>query len=37
VFPHIAKGTVIVATLDYDGAGGTAAHDFTLVLGFMKG
>jgi hypothetical protein len=37
VFPHIAKGTVIVATLDYDGASGTAAHDFTLLLGFTKG
>jgi hypothetical protein len=37
VYPHIAAGTVIVATLDYDGAGGTATADFTLVLGFMKG
>ncbi len=37
VFPHITKGTIIVAALDYDGAGGTATQDFTLVLGFMKG
>jgi hypothetical protein len=37
VFPHIVKDTVIVATLDYDGASGTAADDFTLVLGFTKG
>jgi hypothetical protein len=37
VFPHITAGTIIVAGLDFDGAGGTAAQDFTLVLGFMKG
>ncbi|PWB49744.1 MAG: hypothetical protein C3F13_18065 [Anaerolineales bacterium] len=37
VFPHIAAGTIIAVALDYDGAGGTAAQDFTLVLGFMKG
>ena len=36
-YPHIAAGTVIVATLDYDGAGGTAAADFTLVLTFTEG
>ena len=36
-YPHIAAGTVIVATLDYDGAGGTAAADFTLVLIFSEG
>jgi hypothetical protein len=35
--PHIAAGTVIVATLDYDGASGTAAADFTLVLTFTEG
>src|SRR4030042_4640461 len=27
-YPHIAAGTNIIATLDYDGAGGTAAADF---------
>jgi hypothetical protein len=37
VFPHIAKGTIIAAALDFDGSSGTAAHDFTLVLGFTKG
>ena len=36
-FPHIAAGTNIIATLDYDGAGGTAAQDFTLVLTFTEG
>ena len=36
-FPHIAAGTNIIATLDYDGAGGTAAADFTLVLTFTEG
>ncbi len=37
VFPHIVAGTIIAAALDYDGAGGTAVQDFTLVLGFTKG
>jgi hypothetical protein len=37
VLPHIVKDTIIAACLDYDGASGTAAHDFTLVLGFTKG
>ena len=36
-YPHIAAGTTIVATLDYDGAGGTATADFTLVLTFTEG
>jgi hypothetical protein len=36
-YPHIAAGTIIKATLDYDGAGGTAAADFTLVLTFTEG
>jgi hypothetical protein len=36
-YPHIAAGTVLVATLDYDGAGGTAAADFTLVMVFSEG
>jgi hypothetical protein len=35
--PHIAAGTIIKATLDNDGAGGTAAADFTLVLTFTEG
>ncbi len=36
-FPHIVKGTVVAISLDYDGAGGTATHDFTLVLTFTEG
>jgi len=36
-YPVIADGTVVVATLDYDGAGGTATDDFTLVLTFVEG
>lgn len=37
VYPHITKGTIIVAALDYDGGSGTAVNDFTLVLGFTEG
>jgi hypothetical protein len=36
-YPHIDDGTIFVATLDYDGSSGTAAHDFTLVLTFTEG
>ncbi len=36
-YPHIADGTIIVITLDYDGAAGTATDDFTLVLTFTEG
>ncbi len=36
-FPHIAKGTVMKASLDYDGAGGTAAANVTVVLTFTEG
>jgi hypothetical protein len=36
-YPHIAAGTVIEAELDYDGAGGTAAQNFTLVMVFSEG
>lgn len=36
-FPHIAKGTIVAACLDYDGAGATAVHDFTLVMTFLEG
>ena len=35
--PHITDGTVIVITLDYDGSGGTAAQDVTIVLTFAEG
>lgn len=36
-FPHIVDGTVFAVALDYDGAGGTATADFTLVLTFTEG
>jgi hypothetical protein len=36
-YPHIAAGIVFKATLDFDGAGGTATHDFTLDLVFLEG
>ncbi len=36
-YPHIAAGTIITASLDYDGAGGTATQDYTLVMLFQKG
>jgi len=36
-YPVISDGTVVVATLDYDGASGTATDDFTLVMTFVEG
>ena len=36
-FPHIAKGTVVAITLDFNGAAGTACHDFSIVLTFTVG
>jgi hypothetical protein len=36
-YPHITDGTVVVATLDYDGSAGTAAADVTIVLTFTEG
>jgi hypothetical protein len=36
-FPHIAKGTIVCVTLDYDGAGGTATANFTAMLTCSKG
>ena len=35
--PRAIDGTIIVAVLDFDGASGTAADDFTLVLTFVEG
>jgi hypothetical protein len=37
VFPHIPADTNVIATLDYDGAAGTAVADFTLVMVFTEG
>ena len=36
-YPAISDGTVVVITVDYDGDGGTAANDLTLVLTFVEG
>jgi len=36
-FPRISDGDVVKLTLDYDGAGGTAAADVTIVLTFVAG
>ena len=36
-YPRCADGTIFVVVLDYDGAAGTAADDFTLVLTFSEG
>ena len=36
-YPRCADGTIFVVVLDYDGDGGTAADDFTLVLTFSEG
>ena len=36
-FPRLAAGTVLVLTLDHDGASGTAAQNVTLVLTFVEG
>lgn len=34
---RFAKGDILVATLDYDGAAGTAGADFTLVITALEG
>jgi len=36
-YPHITDGTIVVLTLDHDGAGGTAAQNVTIVLTFTEG
>jgi len=36
-YPHIADGTIVVLTLDYDGSSGTAAQNVTIVLTFTEG
>ncbi|MFC2031568.1 hypothetical protein ACFLWA_12685 [Chloroflexota bacterium] len=36
-YPRIADGKVVVIALDYDGDGGTAADDVTIVLTFTEG
>ena len=36
-YPHIAKGTVVEILVDYDGTGGTAAANLTVVLTLTEG
>lgn len=36
-YPRIIDGTVVAIALDYDGAGGTAAQNFTIVLTLAEG
>lgn len=36
-YPRIAKDTVVKIGVDFDGASGTAADDFTLILTFAEG
>ena len=36
-FPHIADGTVMLITMDFDGTAGTAVQNMTLVLTFSEG
>jgi hypothetical protein len=36
-YPHIPDGTIMLVTVDFDGAAGTAAADLTVVLTFTEG
>ncbi|MEW5870728.1 MAG: hypothetical protein AB1894_15755 [Chloroflexota bacterium] len=36
-YPHIADGTIVLLTLDHDGAGGTAAQNVSIQLTFTEG
>ena len=36
-YPRIVDGTIVVLTVDFDGAGGTAGDDMTFVLTFAEG
>ena len=36
-FPDIDDGDIVIITIDYDGDGGTAAEDVTIVLTFVEG
>ena len=36
-YPRIVDGTIVCIVLDFDGAGGTAAEDVTIVLTFVEG
>jgi hypothetical protein len=36
-YPRITKASTVAVFVDYDGSGGTAVHDLTLVLTFLEG
>ena len=36
-YPRISDGTIVVVTVDFDGASGTAGEDVTIVLTFVEG
>jgi hypothetical protein len=36
-YPHIAAGTTLLVTVDFDGASGTAAQNCSVVLTFLEG
>lgn len=36
-FPRPNDGDIVVLTLDFDGTGGTAANDVTIILTFVEG
>ena len=36
-YPHVTDGTIVLATLDYDGASGTAAQNVSITLTFSEG
>ena len=36
-YPHVTDGTIVLVTLDYDGASGTAAQNVSITLTFSEG
>lgn len=35
--PHLSRGDILIVTLDFDGAAGTAAQNVSIVLTFEEG
>ena len=36
-YPHVSDGVIVVVTVDFDGASGTAAQNLTALLTFSEG
>lgn len=36
-YPHVAAGTTLLVTVDFDGASGTAAQNCSVVMTFLEG